>query len=135
MPKGQPKYCECGCGVTPSNYRKKFFETWATGYPFVDGKYYCSNYGNTNKFGYTCKFVREKCPEAHVDHVFPKALGGRDCINNLRIMCAHCNESKNCDTTNSAIKFKDNKSVGKLKKYHQDNINNAFSIDFPCPWD
>jgi hypothetical protein len=39
--------------------------------------------------------MSEKCSEAHVDHIVPKGKGGLNCINNLRIMCAHCNESKN----------------------------------------
>ncbi len=103
MPKGKPKYCDCGCGVTPSTYREKFFEAWPTGYPYQNtGLYYCGNYGNTNDKGYTCNFVDQRCSKAHVDHVFPKAKGGLDCINNLRIMCSYCNESKNDKETKTA---------------------------------
>ncbi len=43
-----------------------------------------------------------KCPKAHVDHVIPKAKGGLNCINNLRIMCEHCNISKNASVSRGA---------------------------------
>lgn len=94
MPKGNQ--CSCGCGVTPSNYRTKFFETWSNGYPFQNcGLYYCANYGMIDKNGDICTFKSTKCPQAHVDHIVAKSKGGPNCINNLRIMCAHCNTSKN----------------------------------------
>lgn len=98
MPKGTASYCACGCGVTPTNYRKKFFDTWNTGYPFQGcGMYYCANYGSLDKNGNLCTFVSVKCPKAHVDHIVAKSFGGPNCINNLRIMCAHCNESKGAE--------------------------------------
>lgn len=108
MPKGKTKFCDCGCGVTPSTYRKKFFDTWSTGYPYPDsGMFYCSNFGQLDKNGDVCSFVvSEPCKDAHVDHIWPKAEGGKDCINNLRIMCAHCNTSKNDNVTNSANAYK-----------------------------
>lgn len=120
MPKGKPQHCECGCGVTPTNYRKKFFETWSTGYPYEDSeRYYCSNYGRKDKNGDICSFVvSEKCAMAHVDHIWPKAQGGDDCINNLRIMCSHCNTSKNDDITGTAkaCKGKKKNNVANLLK-------------------
>jgi hypothetical protein len=96
-------HCPCGCGVTPTNYRQKFFDKWSKGYPFQDsGLYYCANYGKPLKNGNTCTFVSVKCPKAHVDHVIPKAKGGLNCINNLRIMCEHCNISKNASVSRAA---------------------------------
>lgn len=106
MPKGKAKYCACGCGVTPSTYREKFLETWSTGYPYVDsGLYYCSRYGQTDEYGYTCwsvVSVSDIDRTFHVDHIIAKAQGGENCIHNLRIMCAHCNTSKNKKSTKSA---------------------------------
>jgi hypothetical protein len=111
MPKGKPKYCACGCGVTPSTYREKFLETWSTGYPYADsGLYYCSRYGQTDDYGYTCWSV-VPVPDIdrtyHVDHILAKAYGGANCIHNLRIMCAHCNTSKNKNSTKSSKACKD----------------------------
>lgn len=100
------------------------------------GKYYCSNFGQTNPKGKICKFAKEKCPEAHVDHVFPKALGGADCIHNLRIMCSHCNESKGAKETKSAIAFKDNKSKGELNSYQKRKLKKALEVyDANCEYD
>lgn len=121
---GKKQYCVCGCGVTPTNYRNKFFDTWPNGYPYANsGKYYCSNYGCKDKNGRICNFiVSNKCSEAHVDHVVPKAHGGRNCISNLRIMCCHCNTSKNDTETFSSTKFQDNISANALKRYLQNKI-------------
>jgi 5-methylcytosine-specific restriction endonuclease McrA len=101
---GKANYCSCGCGVTPSNYRNKCFERWSKGYPFQNsGLYYCANHGNLDKNGDICTYVSVKCPKAHVDHVIPKAEGGMNCINNLRIMCEHCNTSKGDDISNREV--------------------------------
>ncbi len=94
MPKAD--YCSCGCGVTPTNYRIKFFKTWSNGYPFQNGGlYYCANFGKKDKNGNICTYKSEQCPESHVDHIVAKSKGGLNCIHNLRIMCAHCNITKN----------------------------------------
>jgi 5-methylcytosine-specific restriction endonuclease McrA len=52
------------------------------------------------------------------DHIWPKAEGGTNCINNLRIMCVHCNTSKNKIITASAkvYKGKDKKSIASAIK-------------------
>jgi hypothetical protein len=128
MPKGKPQYCACGCGVTPTTYRKKFLETWATGYPYVDsGMYYCARYGQTDKNGYTCWSVvpvSDIDETYHIDHITAKNKGGANCIHNLRIMCAHCNTSKQDDHTKSS-KACANKSSNSIAKYIGDNIANA----------
>lgn len=86
MPKAN--FCPCGCKVTPSTYREKFFSRWPTGYPFQgSGLYYCANYAE-------CGNAMEKCPKLHVDHIMPKSKTGINCINNLRPMCALCNQKK-----------------------------------------
>ena len=125
MPKGKPQYCKCGCGVTPSNYRDKFFENWSTGYPYEGTHlYYCSNYGQKNKKGHICSFVvSEICESAHVDHIWPKAQGGANCIHNLRIMCLHCNISKNADITLSA-KLYQGKDKNEIARAIKRNIEN-----------
>jgi hypothetical protein len=128
MPKGIPQYCKCGCGVTPGTYREKFLDTWSTGYPYVDsGMYYCSRYGQTNEKGYTCwsvVAVSEIDSTTHIDHILPKKWGGADCINNLRIMCMHCNTSKNKTYTKSSQDCA-NKSSKSVANYVGDNIANA----------
>lgn len=128
MPKGNPKYCECGCGVTPTTYRQKFLETWSTGYPYVDsGLYYCSRYGQTNNNDYTCWSVvpvTEIDKTYHIDHILAKNKGGADCIHNLRIMCAHCNTSKQDKNTYSARKCVNKSSKG-VANYIGENIANA----------
>jgi hypothetical protein len=120
MPKGKTSYCECGCGVTPTTYRRKFFEKWANGYPCDDsGLYYCSRYGQTNNKGYTCQtVVSEPSKLIHVDHIWPKAEGGSDCIDNLRVMCVHCNTSKNDTITHTAKCYqgKDSKQIASAIK-------------------
>lgn len=128
MPKGKPKYCECGCGVTPTTYREKFLEFWSSGYPCLDsGMYYCSRYGQTDKHGYTCwsvVSVSDIDKTYHIDHIEPKARGGADCIHNLRIMCAHCNTSKKHDDTKSAKACAKLSSKG-IANYVANNIDNA----------
>lgn len=80
-------YCSCGCGVTPTNYRKKFYDVFPTGYPFMDtGKYYCG--------GEDCNAVMSWCSKLHIDHIVPKAMGGENCLHNLRPLCFHCNTKK-----------------------------------------
>lgn len=83
---GKAKYCDCGCGVTPTNYRLKFKEAYPTGYPFTlkGGLYYCG----------VCHCGFEWSSKLHIDHIEPKAKGGIDCIHNLRPLCATCNCSK-----------------------------------------
>jgi hypothetical protein len=88
MPKAN--FCPCGCKVTPSTYREKFFLQWPTGYPFQGSDlYYCANYTE-------CGNSMKKCPKLHVDHIMPKSKTGIHCINNLRPMCALCNQKKSC---------------------------------------
>lgn len=83
MPSGN--FCACGCGVTPTNYRKKFKEAFPNGYPFVNtGLYYCGN----------CPTFMPWCKEMHIDHIKPKNVGGENCINNLRPLCFSCNCQK-----------------------------------------
>ncbi len=87
MPKAN--FCPCGCKVTPSTYRSKFFSRWPTGYPFQGtGLYYCANYAE-------CENAMKKCPGLQVDHIMPESKTGINCINNLRPMCALCNNIKN----------------------------------------
>jgi hypothetical protein len=128
MPRGIPQFCACGCGVTPNTYREKFLDTWSTGYPYVDsGMYYCSRYGQTNEKGYTCwsvVAVSEIDKTTHIDHILPKKQGGADCINNLRIMCMHCNTSKKHYYTKSS-KACEKKSSKSIADYIGDNITSA----------
>lgn len=79
--------CPC-CKVTKNTYRKKFFERWPTGYPFQGTNlYYCAYYES-------CGNVMEKCAGMQVDHIIPQSDNGPQCINNLRPMCALCNNKK-----------------------------------------
>ncbi len=83
MPSGD--YCGCGCGVTPTNYRKKFQQAFPNGYPFISaGIYYCG----------ICQASMSWCSELHIDHIVPKKIGGDNCIHNLRPLCNHCNTQK-----------------------------------------
>lgn len=83
MVKGD--YCSCGCGVTPTNYRAKFKTAFPTGYPYSNsGMYYCG----------VCYEGMEWCKNMHIDHIKPKAIGGLNCIHNLRPLCAACNQGK-----------------------------------------
>jgi 5-methylcytosine-specific restriction endonuclease McrA len=127
MPKGKPQYCKCGCGVTPTNYRKKFFDTWSSGYPLGDGMYYCANYGQTDSKGNTCLSVAYDRTDSsmHVDHIWPKADGGDDCINNLRPMCMHCNTSKNDNPTKTSYIAKQKNNAGQMKSYHKRKLNKS----------
>jgi hypothetical protein len=45
---------------------------------------------------YTCRYCGAKAPDVklHVDHVIPKALGGRDRLDNLVTACEACNLGK-----------------------------------------
>lgn len=36
--------------------------------------------------------------EATVDHIHPKARGGTNRMDNLRVICRDCNERKGCET-------------------------------------
>jgi len=89
----------CNCKVTPSTYRKKFFERWPTGYPFQGTNlYYCANYD-------ICGNVMSKCPKMHVDHIIPQSANGPQCISNLRPMCANCNQTKSDNYSRKEVKL------------------------------
>lgn len=39
------------------------------------------------------------------DHIIPKSLGGKDCVENLRPACAPCNENRSNDVSPEVIRF------------------------------
>lgn len=45
---------------------------------------------------YACRFCGRTAPEAvlHIDHVVPRAQGGRDVASNLQVLCDECNLGK-----------------------------------------
>ncbi len=46
--------------------------------------------------GEKCTYCGDSVPfnKLHLDHVYPKALGGRDYKSNLKLACIKCNSSK-----------------------------------------
>lgn len=117
MPQGVPARCDCGCGVTPTTYRSKFKSYWPSGYPYDNGLYYCSE----------CSVGMPWSKELHIDHIIPKSDGGRNCIHNLRPMCAHCNQVK---TDKYGDKEVTKKKMGKvnLAKKQQQKLANKFKL-------
>lgn len=53
---------------------------------------------------YTCRYCGAKAPDVklHVDHVIPKARGGRDELSNLVTACETCNLGKQAKVTEQA---------------------------------
>jgi hypothetical protein len=45
---------------------------------------------------YTCRFCGSSAPDVHleIDHVIPRAQGGRDIASNLQVLCDECNAGK-----------------------------------------
>lgn len=108
-------FCPCGCKVTPSTYRSKFFSRWPTGYPFQDTNlYYCANYHN-------CGNVMGKCPELHIDHIMAESKTGLNCINNLRPMCALCNQTKS-DYYGAEEELMYNMGAENLRIFNKNNV-------------
>jgi hypothetical protein len=48
------------------------------------------------KFNFTCQYCGRKAPEVvfHIDHIIPKAKGGKDILENLTLACDECNIGK-----------------------------------------
>lgn len=121
MPKGKPEFCECGCGVTPTNYRKKFKEAFPNGYPFINGGlYYCGN--STCKKGLNIAGMKWNS-KVHIDHIKPKDIGGTNCINNLHILCESCNTSKKNNISRGDIGLTNNgkASMNTVRLKHKNN--------------
>jgi len=49
-----------------------------------------------DKFNFKCQYCGRKAPdiELHIDHIVPKAKGGRNIIENLTVACRECNIGK-----------------------------------------
>jgi hypothetical protein len=54
---------------------------------------------------YTCRYCGGKAPnvELHVDHIVPKARGGRDELSNLVTSCRRCNLGKHASLIEQAL--------------------------------
>jgi hypothetical protein len=54
----------------------------------------------TNSHGHVVMMTR--------DHIIPKSLGGKDCIENLRPACTRCNENRSNEVTPEVVEFAQN---------------------------
>lgn len=54
----------------------------------------CKECGCEVKFGGNVVSPFTKIASGHVDHIFPRARGGRNDDSNLRLLCMSCNSSK-----------------------------------------
>lgn len=57
----------------------------------------------SNNGWFTCPQCGKKfrASEMDVDHIVPQSRGGTNSIENLQLLCAHCNRSKGNDTSNT----------------------------------
>ena len=83
------------------NYRDKYFEN-----------------NDSNHGWYTCvrcgrKFRKD---DVDIDHIIPQSYGGSDNINNLQVMCKHCNRSKQDDIDFNTVKDLSNNIAKKHQK-------------------
>ena len=65
---------------------------------------------NVLKYGSIgCEKCKEKCPDNyHIDHIMPISKGGNNDYNNLQILCAYCNLSKQVDIADYRNKIENN---------------------------
>jgi 5-methylcytosine-specific restriction endonuclease McrA len=54
----------------------------------------CKKCGRAVKFGGNEVSPFTKIASGHVDHIFPRARGGRNVDTNLQLLCMSCNSSK-----------------------------------------
>lgn len=102
--KGQPIRCHF-CGCQADRWVATKGRTDRQGHPDL-------NLYATNSVGHVVLMTR--------DHIIPKSLGGRDCVENLRPACGPCNEHRSNDVSPEVIQFaKDHPELideGRIKK-------------------
>ena len=98
------------------------------------GNYRQTAFKNTlpNRGWYTCPRCGKKFRASgmDVDHIVPQSCGGSNSIDNLPLLCAHCNRSKRADMSDSSRDQARRRSeLNRQRKLEMEMLNNLSDED------